>query len=341
MVTQDTYPKSHYEEVHVVGNRFPGRRISWSAVFAGVIISIVIYALLELLGVAVGASTVDPLKEQNPVDGLGMGAAIWTCISMMISAAAGGYLTGRLSPREGALHGLLMFGVNTIIFLVLMTMLANSVVSGTMNVVGAGLRTVGASVGAVMPHATQAVKEQMDENGINLDDLKNELTTTLRQTGKPELQPERLEQRAENEVDNAQQQAAAAGDRSQTADQDITGFINGLISRNQDTFQAADREALKNIIKARTGQTDAQAEQTVNDAEKTYQAAREKYNDLKKQAEQTAREAGEKAAAATAKMAWFSFFLLIIEAILATVMGKVGRRSQPLPAVTMERTDRL
>ncbi len=339
MVTHDSYPKSHYDDVHVVSDRFPVKRISWSAVFAGVIISIVIYLLLQLLGVAVGASTVDPLKEQNPVDGLGTGAAIWTGVSMLISVAAGGYFSGRLAPREGALHGVLMFGFNTIVCLVLMTMLANSVVTGAANVVGAGLKTVGSGISAVAPQATQMVKEQLNENNINLDDLQNELTTTLRQTGKPELQPEQLQQRAENEVDNAQSQAASTANHPQTADTDIAGFIQGLISRNEDAFQAADRDALKNIIKARTGKSDAEAEQIVNQTEKSYQAARAKYEELKKQAEQKAREAADKAAAATSKAAWFAFFLLIIEAVIAGVMGKVGRRTQPLPAVTTERVD--
>lgn len=50
-------------------NGVPLKRISWSAIFAGVIISMVVYLLLAILGTAIGASTLDPLKEQNPLDG--------------------------------------------------------------------------------------------------------------------------------------------------------------------------------------------------------------------------------------------------------------------------------
>lgn len=334
MVTKDTYPNSSYDEVHVAGRYIHEKRISWSAVFSGVIISIVVYVLLALLGVAVGASTVDPLKEQNPVEGLGMGAAIWTAVSMMISAAVGGYFSGRMAPRDGALHGLLMFGVNTLIATVILTMFASTVVSGTMSVVGAGLKTVGSGIGAAAPQATQMVKQELNENNINLDSLQNELKTTLRQTGKPELQPERLQQQADNEMDNAQDQMASTVNHPQSADSDISGFVAGLINRNEDTFQAADRQALKNIIKARTGKTDAEADQIVAQTEKSYQAAREKYQELKQQAEQKAREAGEKAAASAAKAAWMSFFMLIIEAVLAGAMGMVGRRKQPVSVVT-------
>ncbi|MFD2021587.1 hypothetical protein ACFSKS_08730 [Pseudocitrobacter faecalis] len=114
----------------------------------------------------------------------------------------------------------------------------------------------------------------MDENNINLDDFQNQLELTLRQTGKPELQPEALEQNARNEGQMAQHQVNQGGD--------ITQFIKGLADRNSATFEAADRQALKNIIMARTGKSDAEAEQMVNQAEQNYQAARQKYEELKK-----------------------------------------------------------
>ncbi|WLI78413.1 hypothetical protein Q5705_07715 [Kosakonia sp. H02] len=311
----------------------PLKRISWSAIFAGVIISMVIYLLLTILGTAIGASTIDPLQERNPLDGLGVGAAIWTGLSMLLSIAAGAYASGYLASREGALHGLLMFGVNTLICAWFLIVVVNNTMSGVMNVAGSGLQMLGSGASAAAPQITDMAKEKLKENNINLDDLQNELETTLRQTGKPELQPENLQNSVDNEVDNAQQQADTTANAPQTNDTELTGFIQGLISRNEATFQAADRDALKNIIKARTGKTDEEAEQVVNQAEKTYQQARAKYEELKQQAEQKAREAGEKAAAATARTGWFTFFMLIVEAILAGAMGMLGHRKQPLPAV--------
>ncbi|QMV54134.1 TIGR04086 family membrane protein (plasmid) [Ewingella americana] len=307
----------------------PLKRISWSAIFAGVIISIVVYLLLSILGTAVGASTIDPLKEQNPLDHIGTGALIWTGLSMLISIAAGGYASGRLAQREGALHGVLMFGVNTLISLWFLVVVVNSAVSGAASVVGSGLQTLGSGISAAAPPVTQMVKDKLGENNINLDSLQNELETTLRQTGKPELQPENLQNKAEGEVNNAQNQAANTANHPQTADTDVVNFIKGLVQRNESTFQAADRDALKNIIKARTGKSDQEVEQIVAQTEKSYQQARAKYEELKQQAEQKAREAADKAAAATAKASWFAFFLLIVEAVLAGAMGALGRRTQP------------
>ncbi|WNN42455.1 hypothetical protein [Winslowiella toletana] len=315
----------------------PLKRISWSAIFAGVIISMVVYLLLAILGTAIGASTIDPLKEQNPLDGIGTGAAIWTGASMLISIAAGAYASGRLAQREGALHGLLMFGVNTLICTWFLIVVVNNTLTGAGNIIGSGLQTLGSGISAIAPPATQMVKDKLAENNINLDSLQNELETTLRQSGKAELQPENLENKAQNEVNNAQNQASATANAPQNADTDLAGFIRGLIDRNESTFQAADRDALKNIIKARTGKSDQEVEQMVDQAEQSYQQARAKYEELKQQAEQKAREAGEKAAAATAKASWFAFFMLIVEAVLAGAMGMLGRRTQPHPLAHHQR----
>jgi len=75
----------------------------------------------------------------------------------------------------------------------------------------------------------------------------------------------------------------------------------------------------------------------VAQTEKNYQEARAKYEQLKQQAEQKSRELAEKAAAATAKAAWFTFFMLIVEAVLASVMGMIGRRTQPAIRTTSQR----
>lgn len=256
---------------------------------------------------------------------------------MLISIAADAYASGRQAQREGGLHGVLMFGVNTLICTWFLIAVLNNAVSGAVSVVGSGLQSLGSGISAAAPPVTQMVKDKLGENNINLDSLQNELQTTLRQTGKTELQPENLQNKAGGEVNNAQNQAADTANHPQTPDTDITNFIKGLINRNADTFQAADRDALKNIIKARTGKSDQEADQIVNQAEKTYQQARAKYEELKQQAEQKAREAADKAAAATAKASWFTFVMLVIEAILAGSMGMLGHRTQPRAVFTHQR----
>ena len=316
-----------------INSGIPLKRISWSAVFAGVILSVVIYLLLTILGTAIGATTIDPLKERNPLEGLGTGATIWTGLSMLISVAAGAFITGRLAQREGALHGLLMWAVNTLVCVWLVVAVLSSAVSGTASVIGSGFSMLGNGISAIAPSVTQSAKETLQENNIDLNNLQNELETTLRQTGKPELQPEKLQQDANKEADNAKGQAESTANNQQNADTDLANWFKGVLGRNQATLQAADTDALKNIIKARTGKSDQEVDQIVAQTQQSYEQAYQKYQELKAQAEQKAREAGEKAASATAKASWVTLIVLLVEAALAGWLGSVGRKTQPRLAV--------
>ncbi len=77
-------------------------RISWKAVFAGTLTILVLQMLLSLLGVGISASTIDPLKEQNPLSGIGIGSGIWLILSTLFSVFVGSLIAGRLAviPRR-------------------------------------------------------------------------------------------------------------------------------------------------------------------------------------------------------------------------------------------------
>jgi hypothetical protein len=325
------------ETVHENHVGLPLKRISWSAVFAGVIAALIIHILLGILGTAIGATTIDPQQEQNPLQHLGTGALIWTGVSMLIAMAVGSYVAGRLAQREGAMHGLLMFGVSTILTLWLAITLATGIIGGAFNILGAGVNAVGSGISAAAPSLTNMAKEKLQESNINLVDLKIELQSTLRQTGKSELQPENLQKDVNNEANSAQNQAEQTAQNPQNADTDLANWLKGVMNRHSDTLQAADRDALKNIIKARTGKSDQEVEQIVTKTEESYKKAVQQYQQLKQQAEQKAREVAEQAAAATAKASWFTFFMLVIEAVLAALMGRVGRKTQPRQVLSHER----
>jgi len=57
-------------------------RISWGAVAAGSLIAAVIAATLNILGAAIGATTVDAVAHASPgVAPMGIGAAIWLVVA--------------------------------------------------------------------------------------------------------------------------------------------------------------------------------------------------------------------------------------------------------------------
>ncbi len=95
-----------YQETHAMAPLL--KRISWSAILAGVVLAMVVSLLLNLLGTAIGSASIDPMQEADPLSGIGTGAGIWVVVSSVISLFVGGWAAGRLAQREGAFHGLLV-----------------------------------------------------------------------------------------------------------------------------------------------------------------------------------------------------------------------------------------
>src|SRR4051794_33491551 len=109
------------------------KRISWAAIFAGLIIALVSQLVLSVLGVSIGATAVNPLTaDQSSGQALGIGAGIWLIVSTIISLFLGGWVAGRMAgfTREGALHGLVTWGAATLLTVLLLTSAAGGILSG-------------------------------------------------------------------------------------------------------------------------------------------------------------------------------------------------------------------
>src|SRR5262245_25825705 len=82
-------------------------RISWGAVLAGVVVALVAQLILNMIGVGIGASTLEPGPgaDANPsARGFSIGAGLWWTVSGVLAALAGGFAAGRLSgqPKESS-----------------------------------------------------------------------------------------------------------------------------------------------------------------------------------------------------------------------------------------------
>jgi hypothetical protein len=119
-------------------------RVSWGAVFTGVVISLVIYLVMSVLGTAIGASLLSPLSEPNPVRGFGFGSGVWLIVTTVVSVFGGAYFAGRCAPVLGWLHGLLAWAVMILFVVFEMATLIGGAVSVAGNVASAGA-TAGAA----------------------------------------------------------------------------------------------------------------------------------------------------------------------------------------------------
>jgi hypothetical protein len=117
------------------------KRTSWSAIFAGSFIAIAVMLLLSTLGIAVGATTIDPIAGESPsMVSLSIGGAIWWVVSGAIAFFLGGVAAGRFAGLrrrwEGPMHGIVTWAVVTVLLAMLASSLIGGLLGGTLQVVG-------------------------------------------------------------------------------------------------------------------------------------------------------------------------------------------------------------
>src|SRR5215216_1788218 len=71
-----------------------GLRISWGGIWAGVLTVLGMLLFLATLGLAIGITAVDP--SDADAQSIGMGAAIWSGVALLISLFVGGMAATRL-----------------------------------------------------------------------------------------------------------------------------------------------------------------------------------------------------------------------------------------------------
>lgn len=308
------------------------RRISWSSVFAGVLIAVVVQIALSLLGIGIGLSTLDVKTEAHPANGLGIGSAIWYVVASLISLFAGGFVAGRLAQSrntfDGVIHGLLSWSLITLITLYFLTSTIGSIIGGVGSLVGNTLSAAGNIAGKGVSAAAPAIKDELQNQGINLDNLKQEAKTVLRQTGKPALQPGALSKDVNATANNAQNAASDAAANPQGADEQISDLFDKIQKRGDNVASAADKQAMVNVIVARTGKSEAEAGQIADNWIATYNKAAAQWQQTKQEAAAKAKDIADKAADVASTAAIITFFSLLIGAIVSAFGAKTGTDSK-------------
>lgn len=83
----------------------PVSAIFWSAILGGAVVSVAVALTLSALGVGIGLAAASPWPYHGlSPKGFTIATAIWLIVVQWFSAAAGGYLTGRLRTKWVGLH---------------------------------------------------------------------------------------------------------------------------------------------------------------------------------------------------------------------------------------------
>jgi hypothetical protein len=293
--------------------------IRWSAVFAGFVVGISVQMVLTLLGLAIGAWSVD-LRDSHPAQGIPIGTGIWTGISMLISAFIGGYVTSRLSGAplrsDGIYHGAVVWGITWLVFAWLATTAMATMIGGLFSAFGSGLHTLGQAAGQGVSTAVSKVTEKTNANtNVSAEGLRKQIESILQATQKPELQPGEMKKDAGRVTEKAQ------------TGQSLSQVTDAGVAELKEKLAALDQEAAVNVMVNKFGMSKTQAQEVVQSTIGMIEPLKGKVQDVKEQSVDIAAATIKKLASA----AWWMFVLAMLS-LFATLGG--GALGIPNEAVT-------
>jgi hypothetical protein len=279
------------------GGEAVGSAVSWPAVIAGAFVASALSLALLMLGAGLGLVSVSPWSNNNvSVTTFGVLAAAWFIAVQLFTSGVGGYLAGRLRTRwvsvhtdevffRDTAHGLLVWAVGAVITAFLLTSAASSVASGVAHAGAAVAQAAGsAAAGPASQLASQATTGEPNAY----------FTDMLFRTDHPAASADPAASQAE--VGRILATDAAAGD-----------------------MPAADKTYVAQVVAARTGLSQADAEKRVADVVSQAKAAKDKAIDAAKAAADAARKTG-------IYVALWAFISLLIGAFAASYMATLGGR---------------
>lgn len=151
-------------------NRAPeerGSSASWGAIFSGALLTFGCFAILGLLGSAIGFSIFNPGQGDTVGKGTGIGVGIYLFVTMVVSFFVGGYVASRLAGMKlrmaAALHGLTAWALVTAVFTFMLGSGISGIVSGAFNLASLGTQAagVGQQAGIVPQEVTKTIKKQI------------------------------------------------------------------------------------------------------------------------------------------------------------------------------------
>lgn len=251
---------------------FGGVRVRWGAVMAGWVVGLATQLVLTLLGLAIGAWSID-LQDAESGSGVPIGTGIWTGVSMLISAFMGGYITARMSGSrlrsDGLYHGLIVWGVNWLVFAWLTTTAMATMLGGVFSAFGATLQSLGQGATTVVSAAASQLNG--DSISISIDELRRQTESILAATGKKELQPGEVRKDVNRIADSSQ----SGQPPQQTAD--------SALRELQQKLMALDRDAAINVMTTKMNMTEPQARQLVQSTIGLIEPLKDKAEQVKQQ----------------------------------------------------------
>ncbi|MCQ1572763.1 hypothetical protein NFO65_18705 [Neorhizobium galegae] len=272
--------------------------IAWGPIFGGAVAATGISLILILFGSGLGLTMISPWSgESSSAATVGISAAIWLVVVQWLSAALGGYLTGRLRTKWAAVHTDEVFFRDTahgfVSWAVATVFVAGFLASSLGSLASTGAQAVG-SAAATAGVAGTAAAASSDSSSGGTDMATSYFTDAL-------LRPQQAQARAQND------DGAATAEVSRIL---LNGAVEGGVPED-------DKAYLATIVAARTGLSPQDARARVD-------AVLKRIDDAKVAAQQAVDEA-RKAAATTALVGSLS---LLVGAFISCAAAALGGRQR-------------
>ena len=274
----------------VAGGSHTHRRVSWAAIFGGVVLVVTVQLLLSLLGAGIGLGTVNTNAGTTPdASSLGIGAGAWWIISSIIALAFGGYVAAWLAGIElrwdGLLHGLITWGIATLLTVWLLSSAIGGIIGGGASALG-GLAS---AAGSGVKDAAQPIAQAAG------------------------AAPDVLQQQAQAYLKPANPDPATMS--SQDAQKEVVTNLATYAKGGPDAAAAKTR-----VIAIMAAQQHISTDQ----ASTQFDDAQAKLQQEKAQATQAAKNAADATATAVSRTSFAAFINLLIGAIAAAFGGSLA-----------------
>jgi hypothetical protein len=182
-------------------------RVSWGAVFAGLVLATALQVVLTVLGAAIGLTALDGADSGKA---FGVGAGIWALLVPLITLFVGGMTAGRLANvrdrADGFIHGALVWGLSLLLATYLLGTGASRILGGTLSLAG------NLTGGAVSAASNVASRSDLDAGDVQSARARAEAEARERGVTQQDVQNKVAEVReSAGEVADKAQSVAAGG----------------------------------------------------------------------------------------------------------------------------------
>jgi hypothetical protein len=281
--------------------------VSWGAVFAGAAAAAALSYILVILGFGLGLSSVSPWTNAGAsATAIGVATIIWLTFTQIVASGMGGYLAGRLRVKWAGVHtdevyfrdtahGFLSWAVASLVVAAFLASAVGGVLSGGASM--AGSVASGASQAAAPAAPAIADVAHDSSTGYFVDSLFRYSASSPATTSPG---PDGSAREAEAEAARIFAHSVTAG-----------------------SLAPADKQYLGQVVAARTGIAQPEAEQRVD-------AAYTAMNQSLETAKAKAKEAADQARKVTAGLSLWMFISLLCGAFFGSLAATYGGRRRDL-----------